>query len=324
MREALGPGMSSSRSIGFCFLLVGLLALLVIAVIVIWGTSHEHEPFVTQSPVVNLLAMQLSLLVISVPIIVLTAATAERQQKSTERAAQEAALQASHAHNKELTGRLISAQETERARIARRLHDDVNQQLAAYSIALSRLQRALPEGANDVQAEVVRLQQQTINLSEQIRDLSHELHPGVLYHAGLAVALRGSCTEFGLQHGIEVTVEAEDNLSELPKEVALCLYRIAQETLHNAARHGRANRARVALCRVCYAVELTVRDNGCGFNATEARRARGLGLVSIDERVRLLRGNLHIKSRPHWGTEVYVRVPLAFEETKQQGLWDLA
>jgi two-component system sensor histidine kinase UhpB len=284
-------------------------SLLMITSLAIWGVLHEHGPFVAQAPADNLLSLQLFLLAISVPFMILAALMAERQQESAERARRESALQASYDQNKELTGRLITAQETERARIARQLHDDINQELAALAIALSTLKRRLPETAGDVQADVARLQQQAIDLTDEIRNLSHELHPGALHQAGLVAALHGSCAEFGLLHGIEVSVEAVDNLEGLPTQVALCLYRIAQEALHNTAAHAHARCARVALKRTGAGLELIVRDDGCGFNPAEAKRGVGLGLLSIEERVRLVQGSLQIDSRPQWGTELRVRVP---------------
>jgi two-component system sensor histidine kinase UhpB len=299
-------------------------SLLVLTLLAIWGSLHGHGPFITQSPDDNLLSLQLFLLVISVPLMVLAALTAERHQENADRKQRETALQASYDQNKELTGRLIAAQETERARIARQLHDEVNQQLAAFSIALSSLKRRLPNVAKDVQAEITRLQQQAIILSDEIRNLSHELHPGVLQHAGLVAALRGSCAEMGLQHGIEVSVEADDNLGSLPAEVALCLYRVAQEALHNTAIHARARQARVALRRTLSGLELTVSDDGCGFDLAEAKRAGGLGLLSIDERVRLVRGSLRIDSLPEWGTQVCVQLPLESEATQDRDRWDVA
>jgi two-component system sensor histidine kinase UhpB len=298
-------------------------SLLIIASVAIWGTLHEYGPFVAQSPANNLLSLQLFLLVVSMLNLILAALTTERQIESNQRMQREIALQASYDRNKELTGQLITAQETERARIARQLHDDVNQQLAALSIALSGLKRRLPETANDAQSEAARLQQQTINLSEEIRNLSHELHPGVLRHAGLAAALKGCCAEFGSQYGIEVSVDVEDNLEGLPADVALCRYRVAQEALHNTAMHAHARHVWVALSRTASVLELTVSDDGCGFNPPEAKQTGGLGLLSIDERVRLVRGTLRIESRPHWGTEVCASVPLQFDETAQKDSWEL-
>jgi two-component system sensor histidine kinase UhpB len=198
----------------------------------------------------------------------------------------------------------------ERTHIARELHDDVNQQLAALSIALSSLKRRLPSEAAEAQQEVTRLQQQTIALSEAIRHLSHELHPGVLQHAGLAAALQRDCTAFSRQHGIDVTFHADAGLEEIPADVALCLYRVAQEALHNLARHARARQAAVALTRSGDILELRIADDGQGFDLAAARRRGGLGLMSIDERVRLVQGGVHIVTEPQRGTELRVRVPL--------------
>ncbi|HEV3115625.1 MAG TPA: sensor histidine kinase, partial [Gemmataceae bacterium] len=278
-------------------------SVLVISSLAIWGAMRDRGPFVTESPDQNLLALQLFLLTISVPIMVLAALIAERKQTV-------GALQASHEQIQDLAGRLITAQESERARIARELHDNFSQQLAALSIALSGLRRRLPDSATDTQSEIGRLQQQTIGLSEEVRHLSHELHPGVLQHAGLVAALHGSFEEFGLSHGIAVGFHAEGNLDGLPAEVALCLFRIAQEAQHNIAAHARAHHVQVALRRNGDGLELTVRDDGRGFNPAEARRGDGLGLASMDERARLLRGRILIDSAPERGTTVRVVVPL--------------
>ena len=219
-------------------------------------------------------------------------------------------MRRSNAQIQGLAGRLITAQEAERTRIARELHDDVNQQLAALSISLSGLKRRLPSEAAEAQQEVARLQQQTIALSEAIRHLSHELHPGVLQHAGLVAALQGDCAEFGSQHGIDVTFHADAGLEDIPADVALCLYRVAQEALRNIARHAGARRAEVALTRSDDILELRIADDGQGFDLAAARRRGGLGLISIDERVRLVQGGVQIVTEPRRGTELRVRVPL--------------
>ena len=221
----------------------------------------------------------------------------------------EMALRASYEQVQDLAGRLIASQEAERTRLARELHDDISQQLAALSIALSSLKRRLPEDAADAHEELARLQRRTVELSDDIRHLSHELHPGVLQHAGLVAALKAHCVEFRGLHAIEVTVDAED-LDGIPPAVSLCLYRVAQEALQNVARHADARHARVVLARSADGLELSVSDDGRGFDLAEARRAGGLGLISLDERVRLVRGNVRIDTRPQRGTELRVRVPL--------------
>ena len=240
----------------------------------------------------------------------LEAEIVERKQAEEALRASQDSLRRSNAQIQSLAGRLITAQEAERTRIARELHDDVNQQLAALSISLSGLKRRLPSEAAEAQQEVARLQQQTIALSEAIRHLSHELHPGVLQHAGLVAALQGDCAEFGSQHGIDVTFHADAGLEEIPADVALCLYRVAQEALHNMARHAGARQAEVALTRSDDILELRIADDGQGFDLAAARRRGGLGLISIDERVRLVQGGVQIVTEPRRGTELRVRVPL--------------
>jgi signal transduction histidine kinase len=221
----------------------------------------------------------------------------------------EAALRSSYQQIQELAGRLITAQETERSRIARELHDDINQQVAALAIAHSGLKRHLPPGSIDLHDEVTRLQQQAISLSGSIRHLSHELHPGVLQHAGLVAALQAYCAGFGRQQDLEVDFRSAGDLQGVPAEVTLCLYRVAQEALRNVAAHAQAHRVEVALDRTAAGVEMVIRDDGIGFGPESAERG-GLGLISMDERVRLIHGSLQIVSRKEQGTELRVRVPL--------------
>ena len=206
---------------------------------------------------------------------------------------------------------MITAQETERSRIARDLHDDVNQQLASLSIALSGVKHRLQDGeVEGVAGEVAGLQQRIVDVTHVTRQLSHELHPGVLQHAGLVAALRGHCAEFGAQHGIDVTFAAAAGINGVPAETALCLYRVTQEALRNIAAHAGARTARVALTPAATSLELSIRDDGQGFDLAEARRQGGVGLVSLDERVRLIGGSLRIETQPQRGTELRVSVPL--------------
>jgi signal transduction histidine kinase len=210
-----------------------------------------------------------------------------------------------------LAGRLISAQETERSRIARDLHDDINQQLASLSIALSSVKHRLQNGeVEGVAGEIAGLQQRIVDVTHVTRQLSHELHPGVLEHAGLVTALRGHCAEFGALHGIDVTFSAAAGINGVPAETALCLYRVTQEALRNIAAHAAARTARVALRPAATSLELTILDDGQGFDLAAARRRGGVGLVSLDERVRLIGGSLRIETQPEHGTELRVSVPL--------------
>jgi signal transduction histidine kinase len=213
---------------------------------------------------------------------------------------------------RDLAGRLITAQEEERRRIARELHDGVNQDLAALSMALSAMETGLPEGTpSERRQDFAHLQERTVEIAEAIRHLSHELHPGILQYAGLAAALRSHCREFEREHGVPVTCRADDDLATLPPHVALCLYRVTQEALKNAARHAKASRVWVTVERAGSELALTIRDDGRGFDLAEARGRGGLGLISLDERVRLAGGRLAIDSAPDRGTELRVSVPLA-------------
>ncbi len=224
----------------------------------------------------------------------------------------EHALRQSYEQNQDLAGRLINAQEDERARIARDLHDDLSQQLAGVSIMLSILKRkiAIPDPESEVNRTVSALQDRSAALAESVRTFSHELHPGVLQHAGLVTTLRRHCEEVEQHHRLAVTFSASGDLEALHPDAALCLFRVTQETLTNVIRHARARTISITLATTRDGVELSVIDDGVGFVASE-RTQGGLGLRSIDERVRFVRGTVTVESLPGLGTKVVVRLPLA-------------
>ena len=211
--------------------------------------------------------------------------------------------------NQDLSGRLIHAQEEERSRIARDLHDDVSQQLASVGIMLSGLKRRVgtPE-LRDVEETVETLQSCTAGLLDAIRNLSHRLHPSVLQYIGLTETLGHHCLEIEQHHALKVSFTARGELDSLNPEVALCLFRVAQEALTNATRHARARTILVQLAAIDGGVELRIADDGVGFAAGEGAR-QGLGLLSMDERVRLVHGTVQLESRPGQGTSLLVRVP---------------
>jgi PAS domain S-box-containing protein len=225
----------------------------------------------------------------------------------------EEALRASYARIKDLAGRLITAQEAERARIARELHDDVNQQVAAMSIALSAIKRRLPEGS-DLGPELSEVQGRAGQLAEEIRNLSHELHPGVLRHAGLAAAVQAYCNEFRTRHRLSMTVRVDEDLDPVPPDAALCLYRVAQEALGNIGRHSGARNVQIALERTADGLVLVISDDGRGFDPAVAHLAGGVGLISLDERVRLAGGTVKIDAKPQHGTTIRVLIPLEGED----------
>jgi two-component system sensor histidine kinase UhpB len=237
------------------------------------------------------------------------------ERREAERVIRESrtALEASHREIQRLAGRLIQAQDAERARVARDLHDDVSQQLAGLSIALSGFRHrldALPAG-EDLQADLRALHQRTASLAQNVRHLSHDLHPTVLRHAGLVAALTSYCAELERSHGTVLACSAEGDLASLAPETALCLYRIAQEALRNVVAHAGASRAHVRLLRAADRTEMTIADDGNGFDLARSleRGSSGLGLVSIRERARLAGGTVSIAAEPGQGTSVCVRIP---------------
>jgi signal transduction histidine kinase len=225
----------------------------------------------------------------------------------------ERALQSSHDEIQGLSGRLIEAQDVERARIARELHDDVSQQLGGLSIALTLLEGRLAQASagGAVLRDLSAVQERAATLTQSVRNLSHDLHPQVLRRAGLADALRAYCAEIERRHTLALTIEVQGDRRSLPQTVASCLYRVAQETLRNVVRHSGARHADIRLVSGDHHVELTIRDDGEGFDIGEARkRGTGLGLVSVNERVRLAGGTVDISSAPRRGTQVRVCIPL--------------
>ena len=236
--------------------------------------------------------------------------------RESERHAREsaAALRRLYEQNQDLAGRLINAQELERTRIARDLHDDVSQQLACVGIMLSGLKQMVrrPESAPRLEESVATLQDRTSILADSIRNLSHQLHPSVLEYAGLMQTLERHCADIERHHDVKVMFTAVNDLDALSHDMALCLFRVAQEALGNAVRHARANVIYVQLKAAGEGVELEIVDDGTGFLPSE-RKGSGLGLRSMDERVRLANGSVRVESSPMQGTKVRVWLPAQVE-----------
>jgi PAS domain S-box-containing protein len=230
----------------------------------------------------------------------------ERKQAEEGIRANEAALRSSHEQIQDLAGRLISAQETERARIGRELHDDVSQELAAIAINISGIKRR-PEARREAGLldALSTLQQRTAQVTEGIRRISHDLHPSVLEHSGLVDALRAHCQDCARQYGLKVAFYADGTIGTIHRPAALCLYRVAQEALHNVVKHAGARSVDVWLTRSDDTVALTIGDDGRGFDVVSAvHGGTGLGLQSIEERVRLAGGRVNIVSGPSRGTRL--------------------
>ncbi len=209
---------------------------------------------------------------------------------------------------RDLSGRLIHAQEEERRRIARELHDDVSQRLALLSMELDQLSQS-GESAAQLVERMQALRMRIHELSSDLHRISYELHPAKLEHLGLVAAVRSFCKELSRQQGIGIQFIDREVPREIPQDVALCLFRIVQESLRNAVKHSGAQEARAELSGSPDAIRLQISDAGIGFDPKDAKR-KGLGLVSMEERLRLVGGEITIHSRPSQGTRIDVRVPL--------------
>jgi PAS domain S-box-containing protein len=220
----------------------------------------------------------------------------------TERKQAEEALSA-------MTWKLVEAQEQERARIARELHDDTNQRLALLALELSQLQKN-NELPSDVRDRMDKLQQMTSEIAMGVHNLSHELHFATLDYVGLVSGMRSWCEEYGARQKLEIDFKGDD-VPTLPQSTSLCLFRVLQEALHNAAKYSGVKRIEVQLTKNSGEIHLIVSDSGRGFDVAAAKRKRGLGLTSMQERVRLVGGTIMIDSKPLAGTTIHVYVPFA-------------
>ena len=208
-----------------------------------------------------------------------------------------------------VNGRLIEAQESERARIARDLHDDIGQRVTVLAMALSQVKNMLPPG-NDARAYVESIQKQTVEIIADVQALSHELRPPRLLHLGVVAAMQGFCQDLAVKHSVDIDFVSKHVPSNVPSDIALCLFRVLQEALHNAVRHSQVRRFEVQLHATMNAIYLMVRDEGVGFDFEAASRGEGLGLSSMKERLKLVGGELFVKAQPAAGTTVLARAPL--------------
>ena len=267
-------------------------SLLVIAFISIWNAMAGRGPFTSPSMENNVLSLQVLLCTVAIPLMLLAAVMAERHR--TEQSL------------REVSRKLIYAQEQERERIARELHDDIGQQLVLVELGLNQFPVApnTPEAAH-----ILDLRNQIAEISRSARDLSHGLHPTQLDHLGLGAAVRRLCQDVAHSTSLEVRCQVENLTPVPPRDLSLCLYRIAQEALQNVVKHSGATEVVVNLRENGGLVFLQVADNGAGFAGENAQFA-GLGLMGMRERLRPVKGEIRICSQPGCGTNVEVTVPL--------------
>lgn len=226
------------------------------------------------------------------------------------RSQMEQELRESREELRRLAAEILGAQEMERRRIARELHDDFGQDLALVSVELDLLRQRLPATAAEAQERIQGTSDRVKQLSSAIHDLSHQLHPMKLEQLGLVAAIRGLCNELSQSHAMRIDFRHEEVPSSLPPEVALCLYRIAQEAARNVVKHSGAASASVSLYTLGETLILDVCDAGRGFDPASVAAQGGLGLISMRERLRLVGGELVVDSQPESGTRLLAQVPL--------------
>ncbi|HSY66470.1 MAG TPA: ABC transporter substrate binding protein [Terriglobales bacterium] len=215
---------------------------------------------------------------------------------------------------RDLSGHMIHAHEEERARIARELHDDFSQRLALQCIDLEQLRKKLRGLDVEEQARLLKMLNRTKAMSADIRALSHQLHSSILELVGLVPAIGGLCEEIGEKFSIEVQFIEHGLPVDIPKDVALCLFRVTQEALGNVVKHSQAKNAQVELTVNANRVSLHITDEGRGFDPHGANPRVGLGLVGMTERLRLVGGTILIRSASMKGVEIFADVPLAVAE----------
>ena len=206
--------------------------------------------------------------------------------------------------------RLIEAQETERSRIARDLHDDIGQGLALLTVTLDQIKHLTSDSTGEVRRCMDQLQRQISEMTASVQALSHDLHPFKLQLLGVVAAMKSFCTELSELHRVEIDFTDQDISRTLPPKISLCLFRVLQEALHNAVRYSGVRRFAVQLRGTSDAVQLTVHDAGIGFDPEMAAQGRGLGLTSMKERLKLAGGELSIQSERKRGTTIMAWVPL--------------
>ncbi|HEY1801534.1 MAG TPA: PAS domain-containing protein [Terriglobales bacterium] len=214
--------------------------------------------------------------------------------------------------NPQIQFSLLLGQEAERKRIARELHDDIGQRLALLGVTLDEIKQLLPNASvsTPLRTKLKEVRESVDTLASDTHRISHNLHPSMLAHLGLVPALRRLCKEFSSQAHISVEFISKDLSVQIPQEVAIAVFRIAQECLANVAKHSNARVARVQLSQNRGSLHLVIADSGKGFDVKQAH-SKGLGLISTCERTRMIGGRIEIDSAISRGTTVDLRVPIA-------------
>jgi two-component system, chemotaxis family, CheB/CheR fusion protein len=223
----------------------------------------------------------------------------------------EAALLRSRNELRALAAKLLQTQAEERRRVSRELHDDLSQKIAKLQFDVETLEQHLPPDLKSMKKRLMIIRDGVEALSNDVRRIAYELHPSALDHLGLAVALRSYAREFTEREGIPVRFISRKVPAQIPAEVAGTLFRIVQEALRNVAKHAGKASVSIALTGGSNRLSLSIRDNGIGFDVDSVRDKGGLGLISIQERTRLVRGDFSLETLPGRGATITVHVPLS-------------
>jgi PAS domain S-box-containing protein len=211
---------------------------------------------------------------------------------------------------RDMSGRLITAHEEERSRIARELHDDFSQRMALLQISVEQFEQGATMLSSEARKELHKIAEIAAEVSFNLHNLSHRLHPSRLDVLGLVPSLKGFCREFSESHLLRVNFAHDHIPNHIPKDVTLCVFRIVQEALRNVVKHSGAPEVNVELSGLGDRIELCVSDSGVGFDPESEKGRGGLGLLSMSERLRLIGGDLTVESAPSHGTRIWVRAPL--------------
>jgi signal transduction histidine kinase len=271
-------------------------SMIIVSFMAIWGAVHGRGPFLGTDPLRSVLSLQLFLIFAATPFIFLAVLVEEREEN-------EEALSG-------VSGKLIEAHEQERTLLARELHDDVCQRLAILSIRAEKASNAWRNKQVKVGDQLEEIRQQSSDLARDVQALSHQLHPSVLDNLGLVAAVRSFCREVS-EHN-NVVVDFSDGIvpNTLPREVSIALFRVIQEALHNSVKHSGGKHFEVHLQEESRGIELEVSDRGAGFDVSDAKNTRGLGLINMAERIHQVNGTFSVDSRLNIGTRIRAHVPL--------------
>ena len=266
-------------------------SLLTISVVAIHAVINGRGPFIGASIAASVLSMQVFLCMMGVPLLILTAVAAERRRDAQS--------------IRELTRRLIDAQERERQHIARELHDGVAQNLALAELELDRIVDQAPAQVSD--GLLHRVRDQLTMVSQSLWEISHGLYPSNLQYLGLVLGVTRLCSDLGEEAQINIQCEVNGIPDHLPPDMSLCLFRVTQEALQNVVKHSQARNASVRLYATADRIRLRIGDDGAGFQGPAT--AKGLGFASIRERLNAMNGDVEVHSAPGRGTRLEAWVP---------------